>query len=100
MKNNWRKIGGKGLSQVPFRIVGSLPTIELALFVCEQLRGCGGEHRARISEQAGDLLETHCAELMGLMSVEAGRSIADTLSEVREAVDYCSMCSAGNKQPP
>ncbi|MGI9287796.1 MAG: bifunctional proline dehydrogenase/L-glutamate gamma-semialdehyde dehydrogenase PutA [Pseudomonadales bacterium] len=49
----------------------------------------GGEQRALILEQAAELMETHCAELMGITTAEAGRTIADGLSEVREAVDFC-----------
>jgi RHH-type proline utilization regulon transcriptional repressor/proline dehydrogenase/delta 1-pyrroline-5-carboxylate dehydrogenase len=49
----------------------------------------GVEHRADCLDQMAGLLETHCTELMGLIVAEAGRTIADALSEVREAVDFC-----------
>lgn len=49
----------------------------------------GGDSRAECLERAAGLLEQHCAELMGLIVAEAGRSIDDALSEVREAVDFC-----------
>ena len=45
--------------------------------------------RAQVIEQAADLLEAHCEELMFLCIHEAGRGIKDSLSEVREAVDSC-----------
>ncbi|HEV7166285.1 MAG TPA: bifunctional proline dehydrogenase/L-glutamate gamma-semialdehyde dehydrogenase PutA [Gammaproteobacteria bacterium] len=44
--------------------------------------------RARILCKAADLFETHTAELMALCVREAGKSIPDAVSEVREAVDY------------
>jgi RHH-type proline utilization regulon transcriptional repressor/proline dehydrogenase/delta 1-pyrroline-5-carboxylate dehydrogenase len=49
----------------------------------------GGAGRAACLERAAELLEQHCAELMGLIVNEAGRTIDDALSEVREAVDFC-----------
>ena len=44
--------------------------------------------RARILRKAADLFETHTAELMALCVREAGKSIPDSVSEVREAVDF------------
>ena len=49
----------------------------------------GGEERASILNRAADLLEDRCPALMGLIGAEAGRTVADALSEVREAVDFC-----------
>jgi RHH-type proline utilization regulon transcriptional repressor/proline dehydrogenase/delta 1-pyrroline-5-carboxylate dehydrogenase len=49
----------------------------------------GVEHRAACLERMALLLEQHCEELMGLIVAEAGRTIDDALSEVREAVDFC-----------
>jgi len=46
------------------------------------------EARARILERAADLFEVHRPELMALAVREAGKTILDSLSEVREAVDY------------
>ncbi len=51
--------------------------------------GAGVETRAAALEKAADLMEAHCAELMGIITAEAGRTIDDALSEVREAVDFC-----------
>ena len=48
-----------------------------------------GAERAAVLTRAGDLLESHCAALMGLIVAEAGRTVADALAEVREAVDFC-----------
>jgi RHH-type proline utilization regulon transcriptional repressor/proline dehydrogenase/delta 1-pyrroline-5-carboxylate dehydrogenase len=44
--------------------------------------------RARILRKAAELFEVHTAELMALCVREAGKSILDAVSEVREAVDY------------
>jgi len=47
----------------------------------------GGEYRADILEQAADKLEQDRPHLMALLVREAGRTVADALSEAREAVD-------------
>ncbi len=47
------------------------------------------DKRANCLEKLSDLLEEHCAELMTLLVREAGRTIADAVSEIREAVDFC-----------
>ncbi len=47
------------------------------------------DERASILEKIADLLEEHHAELMTLIIREAGRTIGDALSEIREAVDFC-----------
>jgi RHH-type proline utilization regulon transcriptional repressor/proline dehydrogenase/delta 1-pyrroline-5-carboxylate dehydrogenase len=44
--------------------------------------------RAAALEQAAQLMEEQCEELMALVCAEAGRTIDDALSEVREAVDF------------
>jgi len=44
--------------------------------------------RARILRRGADLFEEHAAELMALCVREAGKTIPDALSEVREAVDF------------
>jgi RHH-type proline utilization regulon transcriptional repressor/proline dehydrogenase/delta 1-pyrroline-5-carboxylate dehydrogenase len=44
--------------------------------------------RAGILEQAADLFEAQHAELMALAVLEAGKTLPDAVSEVREAVDY------------
>jgi RHH-type transcriptional regulator, proline utilization regulon repressor / proline dehydrogenase / delta 1-pyrroline-5-carboxylate dehydrogenase len=45
--------------------------------------------RALILERAGDELERETEILTGLISLEAGRTLKDGISEVREAVDFC-----------
>ncbi len=49
----------------------------------------GGSHRAAVLECAADLLEANRERLIGLIGAEAGRTLADALAEVREAVDFC-----------
>jgi RHH-type proline utilization regulon transcriptional repressor/proline dehydrogenase/delta 1-pyrroline-5-carboxylate dehydrogenase len=48
----------------------------------------GAVMRADILDRAAGALEAHRPLLMGLIVREAGRSVADALSEVREAVDF------------
>jgi RHH-type proline utilization regulon transcriptional repressor/proline dehydrogenase/delta 1-pyrroline-5-carboxylate dehydrogenase len=45
--------------------------------------------RADNLETMADLLEQNPPELMALCSLEAGKTVHDALSEVREAVDFC-----------
>ncbi|WP_339769105.1 bifunctional proline dehydrogenase/L-glutamate gamma-semialdehyde dehydrogenase PutA [uncultured Paraglaciecola sp.] len=47
------------------------------------------EQRATIMEGVADLLEAQMEELTTLISFEAGRTLNDGISEVREAVDFC-----------
>jgi RHH-type proline utilization regulon transcriptional repressor/proline dehydrogenase/delta 1-pyrroline-5-carboxylate dehydrogenase len=49
----------------------------------------GGEARADILETLADLIEKHRVPLLDLLAREAGRTIADGVSEVREAADFC-----------
>ena len=52
------------------------------------------EERAGCLERAADLMEAGRAELMALAVREAGKTIADALAEVREAVDFCRYYAA------
>jgi RHH-type transcriptional regulator, proline utilization regulon repressor / proline dehydrogenase / delta 1-pyrroline-5-carboxylate dehydrogenase len=49
----------------------------------------GGVRRAQVLRAMGEALETHQDELIGLAVLEAGKSYADAIAEVREAVDFC-----------
>ena len=49
----------------------------------------GGAARAEILRAMGDALESRLPELVGLMAREAGKTLADGVDEVREAVDFC-----------
>jgi RHH-type transcriptional regulator, proline utilization regulon repressor / proline dehydrogenase / delta 1-pyrroline-5-carboxylate dehydrogenase len=46
------------------------------------------EQRACILERAADLFEAHRAELIARCVLEAGRTVPDSASEVREAIDF------------
>lgn len=52
------------------------------------------EERGAIILTAADLLEQHRAELIYLMSVEAGKTLTPAIAEVREAVDFCRYYTA------
>lgn len=45
--------------------------------------------RAACLDKLADLLEENTAELMALCAREAGKSLQDSIDEVREAVDFC-----------
>lgn len=47
------------------------------------------EYRAAILEQMAKILEEHKIQLMALLIREAGKTWADAIAEVREAVDFC-----------
>lgn len=49
----------------------------------------GGEHRAELLNKMADALEQEMPTLMSIIVAEAGRTIADALAEVREAIDFC-----------
>ncbi|MEM7192405.1 MAG: bifunctional proline dehydrogenase/L-glutamate gamma-semialdehyde dehydrogenase PutA, partial [Pseudomonadota bacterium] len=59
----------------------------------------GGNARAAILDQAADLFEASRAQLMALLVREAGKTISNAQSELREAVDFLRYyaCEAGAK---
>jgi RHH-type proline utilization regulon transcriptional repressor/proline dehydrogenase/delta 1-pyrroline-5-carboxylate dehydrogenase len=52
------------------------------------------EKRAATLERAADILEEHRSELIALLAREAGKTLADGVSEVREAADFCRYYAA------
>jgi RHH-type proline utilization regulon transcriptional repressor/proline dehydrogenase/delta 1-pyrroline-5-carboxylate dehydrogenase len=52
------------------------------------------EERARCLERTADLLEARMDELVSLCVREAGKTLPDAVSEVREAADYCRYYAA------
>jgi RHH-type proline utilization regulon transcriptional repressor/proline dehydrogenase/delta 1-pyrroline-5-carboxylate dehydrogenase len=50
--------------------------------------------RAAILNKAADLFETNSAELLGLCVREAGKTVPDAISELREAIDFIRYYSA------
>ena len=49
----------------------------------------GVNQRASCLRKAANLLEEHSEELMAMLVDEAGKTLFDAVSEVREAVDFC-----------
>ena len=49
----------------------------------------GSATRADLLNKVADLLERDCSQLMAVVSIEAGRTLDDGVSEVREAIDFC-----------
>ncbi len=58
----------------------------------------GGVARAEILDAVAVKLIEHTPELTGLISREAGRTLKDALSEVREAIDFCHYYAAMARQ--
>ena len=54
----------------------------------------GGAHRAGVLERAADAIEAARPELLALLAREAGRTLADGISEIREAADFCRYYAA------
>ncbi|MFC1233546.1 bifunctional proline dehydrogenase/L-glutamate gamma-semialdehyde dehydrogenase PutA [Vibrio sp. F74] len=52
-------------------------------------QGVSTSQRGQYLEKLADLLETNLAELVALCHHEAGKTIHDSIDEVREAVDFC-----------
>jgi RHH-type proline utilization regulon transcriptional repressor/proline dehydrogenase/delta 1-pyrroline-5-carboxylate dehydrogenase len=48
----------------------------------------GGEARALLLEEAAELFEHHAAEFLSLCQREAGKTLLDSVLELREAVDF------------
>ena len=53
--------------------------------------------RAAILSRAGDLIEQNRGRLIALLQSEAGKTLDDCISEVREAADYCRYYAAQAK---
>ncbi|MDI3469154.1 MAG: Proline dehydrogenase / Delta-1-pyrroline-5-carboxylate dehydrogenase [Pseudolabrys sp.] len=54
--------------------------------------------RADILSHAGDLIEAERGRLIALLQTEGGKTLDDSLSEVREATDYCRYYAAQARQ--
>jgi RHH-type proline utilization regulon transcriptional repressor/proline dehydrogenase/delta 1-pyrroline-5-carboxylate dehydrogenase len=55
--------------------------------------------RAQLLDRVADLLEAHRDELMWLAVHEAGKTLANALGEVREAVDFCRYYASQVRAP-
>ncbi|WP_288130136.1 bifunctional proline dehydrogenase/L-glutamate gamma-semialdehyde dehydrogenase PutA [Microbulbifer sp.] len=58
----------------------------------------GGDARAKILDKVADLYEAHLDELVAIICREAGRTLNDGISEVREAVDFCRYYANGARK--
>jgi RHH-type transcriptional regulator, proline utilization regulon repressor / proline dehydrogenase / delta 1-pyrroline-5-carboxylate dehydrogenase len=56
------------------------------------------ETRATMLEQAADLLERRTAHFIALLQREGGKTLDDSVSEVREAIDYCRYYAAQGRE--
>ncbi|MCB1629253.1 MAG: bifunctional proline dehydrogenase/L-glutamate gamma-semialdehyde dehydrogenase PutA [Xanthomonadales bacterium] len=56
------------------------------------------ELRAQMLERVADLLEAQRAEFLALTTAEAGKTLADGIAEVREAVDFCRYYAAQGRR--
>jgi len=54
----------------------------------------GGTNRALVLDRAADLIEAARPELLFLLAREAGRTLTDGISEIREAADFCRWYAA------
>jgi RHH-type transcriptional regulator, proline utilization regulon repressor / proline dehydrogenase / delta 1-pyrroline-5-carboxylate dehydrogenase len=62
--------------------------LELAAAAQPRWDARGAEARAALLARAADLFEEHSAELLGLCIREAGKTLPDSVAELREAVDF------------
>ncbi|TRD17355.1 bifunctional proline dehydrogenase/L-glutamate gamma-semialdehyde dehydrogenase PutA [Palleronia caenipelagi] len=56
--------------------------------------GADDAERARVLNRAADLYEQHFGEIFALLSREAGKTVADGVAELREAVDFLTYYAA------
>lgn len=71
--------------------------IEVAQSCFHEWNKLGYESRCEKLERLADLLEDHLPELVALCHKEAGKTIHDSIDEVREAVDFVD--TMPNNQP-
>ncbi len=68
--------------------------LNLARKAYQQWHHTDYQQRAECLVRIADLFEQNAAELMMLMTREAGKNLEDSISEVREAVDFCRYYSS------
>jgi RHH-type proline utilization regulon transcriptional repressor/proline dehydrogenase/delta 1-pyrroline-5-carboxylate dehydrogenase len=66
-----------------------LQKLELVTSGMESWSGASVDYRAGCLERLAQLLEANRNELVALCTREAGRTLDDSVAEVREAVDFC-----------
>jgi RHH-type proline utilization regulon transcriptional repressor/proline dehydrogenase/delta 1-pyrroline-5-carboxylate dehydrogenase len=72
--------------------------VGVAVAVQDGWNAAGADARAAILNQAADLYEANDAELMALCIREAGKTIPDSIAEVREAVDFLRYYAARGRE--
>jgi len=77
---------GRPADSTPDQVKQQVSSAESAFSAWASL---GVDARAAILEKAADLIETKRNELLALLVHEAGKTIPDAISEVREAADFC-----------
>ncbi len=70
------------------------PDIETALHLAAPWRAAAPE-RAEVLNRAADLYEANFGPIFALLAREAGKTLADAVSELREAVDFLRYYAAG-----
>jgi RHH-type proline utilization regulon transcriptional repressor/proline dehydrogenase/delta 1-pyrroline-5-carboxylate dehydrogenase len=71
--------------------------VETALRLAEPW-AADADIRAKVLERAADLYETDFGPIFALLAREAGKTLADAVSELREAVDFLRYYAAGGRQ--
>jgi RHH-type transcriptional regulator, proline utilization regulon repressor / proline dehydrogenase / delta 1-pyrroline-5-carboxylate dehydrogenase len=72
--------------------------VSLALDIVKKWSGMAANARADVLDRAADLLESRRAFFLALMAREAGKTLPDSLGEVREAADFCRYYAAQCRQ--
>ena len=102
-----RALDGRSVEYVPLRI-GTVveadaalvaEAISIAAHLQPEWDARDADARAAILERLADLLERDHAHLMALAIREAGKTLADALGEVREAVDFCRYYAVQARKP-
>lgn len=68
--------------------------LDAASAACDDWDRLGGEARAGMLERAADLFEADRARLMALLVREAGKTLANAQSDLREAIDHLRFSAA------
>lgn len=81
-------------SDIVGRVIEATPedvskAVSIAVAGAENWRQTPVNDRAEILDRIADLYEENRVELMALLAREAGKSLMDGISEVREAADFC-----------
>lgn len=83
-------IDGKTLAEIRSSSNESIiKMLETAVDSQPEWEALGVRKRAELLNSIADLFEEHTHELATFIVFEAGRTLEDTISEIREAVDFC-----------